>query len=158
MAARGDFTNQLTSMKRTATNRTGALALFAALAAMALLPRTTQGQSHDTLSYVSLSGPNGDSTLPRAHVGDTVNVHVFVWNWDTYWDSIAINSVSLVIHHGSGNVIVPNLTPDPVLVPLFRTFADITTNFIVAPDDGDVLLVDFEVLIERFALLLNFLI
>jgi len=135
-------------MKLPGTHPARVLLLLALLAGLMSLPASAQFETpfHLIPTSASIAGPNGDAVSASAHVGETVTVHVMVWNLDSFFDSIAIQRVSLVIHHARGDVHVPNLTPHPVVISNYGDFADITTSFVIQPEDGDVVRVDAELL------------
>src|SRR5438477_989771 len=55
---------------------------LALAAASILLTPTANAQFYPVTITGSVSGPNGDTFVPRAHVGDTVDVDIAIWNLD----------------------------------------------------------------------------
>jgi len=85
--------------------------------------------------------------LSRARVGDSVEVQVRIQNVvDPLSPPRIVNSVSLLIHHGSGDVVMTNLLSGPVQLSVWGDpWFVVSTNFIVQPGDPDILMIDFTV-------------
>ena len=141
-------TSRLTiaAMKRRALEPVWRLAAFAVLAALILIPaRPLLAQFsgfHLSFATQQLTGPYGDSEV---HVGDTLEFQASVLNLDAFLDSITLSKVSLVIHHGRGDVTLPNLAANGVTAPSFGDVAGVSTSFVVEPEDGDNLTIQSEI-------------
>jgi len=94
--------------------------------------------------------PVGPDGTPRAHVGDTITDTVRVINEDDFGDTVTVNSVTNVVHHGAGDAVSGNLLAgpeklDPYLLVEAHDTLDVTTSYVVQPDDGDLLSVSVDV-------------
>jgi hypothetical protein len=92
---------------------------------------TAFGQLHGVSIAKGVAGPNGDFFLPRAHIGDVVQVQITVGNFDTAGHSITLTSLTDKVFFQSGNVTSPTLFAGNVggvlLVSLGDTYTTNTT-------------------------------
>lgn len=91
---------------------------------------------------VDAMGTHGDPALPRVGIGETAAVAVSVMNFGNGLETVSVESVAFVMHHGSGAVATSNLLEDPVAVPCWGIPLTVTSHFVAAADDPDILSVD----------------
>lgn len=108
---------------------------YARLAASAQFP-------HLILAGGYATGPDGNTSQPSARVGDPVVVRVSVQNYCDDLDSVTVQQISVIIHHARGDVTIPNLITEPVLLPLFGDRMEVSRTFSAGCDDPEVLTID----------------
>jgi len=97
-------------------------------------PPMALAQTHSGSIGKAVSGPNGDSTTPRAHVGDTVNATLTYQDTDGFGDSHRVDSMIDRVLHTSGAVDSPNLIVAPVTLTVGQTVTRSHSYTILATD------------------------
>lgn len=119
----------------------------AAVTGLAALTAMSTAAQHFPMALTGawLTGPRGNAEIQSAFVGERVNLHIGIWNLSAYGDSVTVTEVSLIIHHGSGDVVISNMLTSPALLEHWGTRAMFSTNFFAQADDPDNLEVEYSV-------------
>src|SRR6185369_13332420 len=104
-----------------------------------LCTSTAFGQMHAIAIATGVAGPNGDFSIPRAHVGDIAFVAIRISNFDFAGHAIVVTNLNDQISRTSGLQNSTNLVPVPTTLTNLADSMDFSFSFMVQASDPDYL-------------------